>query len=1059
MREADTIEGNFTFNVIDDDIWLAGQQTPTVIRFNLLTGATDTWRLLEGAFATSISKKDDSIWITVHNGSTHIIEHENLFLHRNGDYHSNGLSAGQLSSFVDSSNALWLSGQRLYRLIKNGKFIGRTANAETHAIDYYDFQPLDPHHMWALTSQELQIIKKDWPFDVVSQYELCCQVFGFQSIWQNSVALGYDNKLAIATTNADYTISITEYNVPKEMGGLFDVIHSDGSSLYTATDKGLVHINFDDKTPIIKAISTDFPTGEHFRQPILSTGTQGATYFVTSLTGGLYRLDDFSLTYVADVSSVSQPGKIEINDVAAIGDKILFGTLHHGLFIYDIAQNEFQKSSISPTSILSIESSNITGYFWLAMRQQAGLYDIASDNLVNLIGASNGLENVSLYNDASFKDNTGTVYFGGPNGFVSIDSDYPSMDVELVPPIATVNQIDYQPASMKHFRLEHAESHIQLGIASTNFDFAGTLNYRFKIKDIHKDWFDVPVKTGILDLTTLPSGKHTVQFQAFDSLGNESPISSIKLTKLASPWLRPESILGYVFVLFLIASFGISRHYRRIKTDEAALKDAVEMRTKALHEEHEKVAALLEKQRALTRYKEDFIAIASHEIKAPLSTMQYAVSKLPDNDELISSTSIRSKLLKNKEITNLSALARRMVEQSKFYADERRTSLRLYMEEEVAVECYTLELELLLSNLLTNAIRHSNGYTVTISVSSSDNITQLSVSNLVEDASLTREIFARVFEHDIPPDDKGGNKRLGLLIIKNIADIHDTKVNYSLDGNNLQVSIAFPRIYESCYKRVEEWAFQEHNDMAQSEETRAIVLFIDDCQDLHDIIESHLGKKFALFHALDGIHALECLSKHTPDVIVIDANMPNMDGAQFLEKLRTNSTLIEIPTVVLTAEPRIDRQAQLLTLGADVILEKNGDLTLLTGYLEQFSKHRSSSDASNNKMPSASQQFKASMQHQIESTIQQYYLDMDFDVKALCNLVGLSYRTCVRRVAEFSSFTPQELIFYARCEKAKLLMADGEKTEFVADKTGFSSSARMRHWFNRFYQKSPREFR
>ena len=81
-----------------------------------------------------------------------------------------------------------------------------------------------------------------------------------------------------------------------------------------------------------------------------------------------------------------------------------------------------------------------------------------------------------------------------------------------------------------------------------------------------------------------------------------------------------------------------------------------------------------------------------------------------------------------------------------------------------------------------------------------------------------------------------------------------------------------------------------------------------DAEKLQRILD-RLGDKRVLTRARDGIEALEILrdAKRRPDppfVIILDLNMPRMNGQEFLDELRADATLKGLPVVVLTTSDR-----------------------------------------------------------------------------------------------------------------------------------------------------------
>ena len=80
------------------------------------------------------------------------------------------------------------------------------------------------------------------------------------------------------------------------------------------------------------------------------------------------------------------------------------------------------------------------------------------------------------------------------------------------------------------------------------------------------------------------------------------------------------------------------------------------------------------------------------------------------------------------------------------------------------------------------------------------------------------------------------------------------------------------------------------------------VMIVDDSQMVRQQVERALtGAGFATVEACDGTDALSKLSTGL-SLIVLDVNMPNMGGLEFLQSLRTRSEYSALPVVMLTTE-------------------------------------------------------------------------------------------------------------------------------------------------------------
>lgn len=102
------------------------------------------------------------------------------------------------------------------------------------------------------------------------------------------------------------------------------------------------------------------------------------------------------------------------------------------------------------------------------------------------------------------------------------------------------------------------------------------------------------------------------------------------------------------------------------------------------------------------------------------------------------------------------------------------------------------------------------------------------------------------------------------------------------------------------------------------------ILVVDDTEDNLDLLEFALKRKpIHLLKATSGKQCLEIAQEKTPELILLDIQMPEMDGFETLKRLRANPITAKIPVIFLTAQKKdVESIAKGLALGADQYLTK-----------------------------------------------------------------------------------------------------------------------------------------
>jgi len=98
------------------------------------------------------------------------------------------------------------------------------------------------------------------------------------------------------------------------------------------------------------------------------------------------------------------------------------------------------------------------------------------------------------------------------------------------------------------------------------------------------------------------------------------------------------------------------------------------------------------------------------------------------------------------------------------------------------------------------------------------------------------------------------------------------------------------------------------------------IMVVDDEQAIRVLLERTLETEgFRVISAEDGSSALVMMEKSWPDLVILDINMPGLNGFQVLERIRQRS---DVPVIMLTGEGEVTTLGNALSLGADDFVKK-----------------------------------------------------------------------------------------------------------------------------------------
>jgi two-component system cell cycle response regulator DivK len=101
------------------------------------------------------------------------------------------------------------------------------------------------------------------------------------------------------------------------------------------------------------------------------------------------------------------------------------------------------------------------------------------------------------------------------------------------------------------------------------------------------------------------------------------------------------------------------------------------------------------------------------------------------------------------------------------------------------------------------------------------------------------------------------------------------------------------------------------------------ILVVEDQKDDRQIIRDMLaGTDYEITEAEDGEQALAAVAKARPDLILMEIQLPSMDGYETMRRIRTNPSLLSIPIIAVTAYAPNGEEEKARAAGCDDFVPK-----------------------------------------------------------------------------------------------------------------------------------------
>lgn len=643
--------------------------------------------------------------------------------------------------------------------------------------------------------------------------------------------------------------------------------------------------------------------------------------------------------------------------------------------------------------------------------------------------------------------------------------------------------------------LTHKQNSFSIGYAAIDYENPGSVLYAYKLDGFDKDWNFVQ-KQRIANYTNIPKGKYLFRVKSTNNEGvwieNER---TLPITVKPSFWETIFAYCLYFLTFALLVSLGFY-FFLRIYRLESSVK--VEKR--------------------ISEMKLRFFTDISHEIRTPLTMITTPIELILSKKdtpqdirkqlELVSQNTGRMLRLVNQILDFRKAqFIRLKVEEMKvssflemmicgnitdlakeqgyeFSFDDRSNGATIWVD----TGCF----EKIVMNLLSNAFKFTpKGGSVKLSVWLKDKYVVVSVADngkgIPKDKQKT--IFERFssFNDDASKPSTG----IGLSMVKDLADKHSAEVTIESElgkgstfnvaflkgfahfGKDVDIIMSDGKIMRPAGEQLETASLlpvleEEENGEPQ----KNVLLIVEDDKDLRSFMKTIFDETYDVLLAEDGKEGFSLAKENSPDLVISDIMMPNVDGIQMLRQIRNDSDTNHIPVILLSAKTTIESKLEGLSYGADDYITKPFSVAYIQArvinILEQRKKLRiiyTSAIMSKNKedyqpKPYFVTSVDDSLMNKVVELIEDNMDNSDFSVEELGRLVGMGRSSFFNKIKGLTGMSPVEFIRDIRIKRAAQLIASGQYlVKEAAFMSGFSDTKYFGKCFKAKYGVTPMEYK
>lgn len=485
----------------------------------------------------------------------------------------------------------------------------------------------------------------------------------------------------------------------------------------------------------------------------------------------------------------------------------------------------------------------------------------------------------------------------------------------------------------------------------------------------------------INDLTAIPNPPPLFQTGIQEGLRSICVLPLFSQNKLIGAFSLSSEIVSFFDEEKINLAGEVANQVAIAITQNGLINELQELNAKLEHRVAQRTVELnktnLELEHA-NRAKDEFLANMSHELRTPLnSILGLSESMLEQYQDSLNENQQKSLQTIEASGTHLLDLINDILDLSKIEAGKfdyypqpirvddlcksslifvktqaTKKNITLSYENEEAISDFSADprrLKQVLVNLLTNAVKFTpNDGHVTLKIKTNLEKDVIQFSVIDTGIGITQDDLRKLFTPFVQVESSLNRHfegtGLGLALVSKLTDLHGGSVEVESEiGKGSRFTINLPYQRGNLNQTSEPEKFTPHARDIQIDfqpkkenKNKKILLVEDNAANILTIGEYLENYGYQIIIANDGLQAIEKAKEILPNIILMDIQMPKMDGLEATRRLRADPQFASVPIIALTALAMPGDRERCLEAGASEYMSKPVSLKELKNVIENF---------------------------------------------------------------------------------------------------------------------------